>query len=325
MSLRAAVLGLGHLGRHHARILGDLSGVELTAVCDTDPSRFDQPEIPRGPLRTQDPEEACARADLVVVAAPTRVHVPLARAALLAGRHVLVEKPLAPSADEARSLLEAARHSGATLLCGHTERFNGAYRALEGRLSGPRFVEGHRLAGFTARSLDVDVVMDLMVHDLDLLLRCVKRPVARVEAAGIPVVTPKVDIASARITFEGGCVANLTASRISERPVRKLRFFDRDSYWSLDFKAQEAVVARLGRGEDGLPRPSQDVITLPGEPLRLELEDFVQTCRARAGGRAAAPAGATGEEALEALELGQRVERAIEEHRASHSGAPERP
>ncbi len=321
MNLRAAVIGLGHLGRHHARILDEIPGIDLVAICDTDPAKFEQAECPRGPLRTPDAGEAMASADLVVVAVPTLLHAEVALPALRTGRDVLVEKPLASDMDSGLAMVEGARESAVSLLCGHVERFNGAFRSLALPLAGPRFVEGHRLAPFTARSLDVDVVLDLMVHDLDLLLHLVGRPVVGVEAVGIPVISSRVDIANARITFEGGCVANLTSSRVSESATRKLRVFDRDAYYSLDFKEGSAGVTRLVGLPGGPARPVREVLKEAGEPLRLELEDFVACARARREGRPAASRGASGEEALAALGLALEVRSAIGRHFARFGGA----
>ena len=318
MNLRAAVIGLGHLGRHHARILPTLPGVELVCICDTDPSKFDQPECPRGARRTGSPTEAWKDADLLVVAVPTRSHLEVALPALNAGLDVLVEKPLAARVEDGRALVEAARRAGVLLRCGHVERFNGALQSLALPPSEPRFLEGHRLAGFTSRSLDVDVVLDLMIHDLDLTLSMVGRPVVAVEAVGVPVISPQVDIANARLTFEGGCVANLTASRISEGSTRKLRIFDRDAYYSLDFAAGQAGVTRLKPGPGGTPVPERSLHSGSGEPLRLELEDFVSASRDRRAGLRHGGRGATGEEALAALELAARVREAMERHRQTY-------
>jgi predicted dehydrogenase len=315
-SLRAAVIGLGHLGRHHARLLSQLPGVELVAICDLDPAKFDQPECPAGVPRVREARQAWEEAEIVVVAVPTAAHAAVALPALQAGRDVLVEKPLAASRAEGRVLCDAARAAGVTLHTGHSERFNGAHRAVAGQLREVLFAEGHRLASFTARSLDVDVVLDLMVHDLDLLLCLVRQPVTSVEAVGVPVVSSLVDIANARLVFEGGCVANLTASRVSGKAVRKLRCFDRDAYWSLDFAAHEAQVTRLDRSGPGPPAMVQRREHLEGEPLRLELADFVGACRARRDGADHQPAGATGEQGLAALELALRVREAIERHAA---------
>lgn len=321
MNLRAAVVGLGHLGRHHARILNEIPGIDLVSICDTDPAKFDQPECPRGPLRTRDSGEAMASADLVVVAVPTRDHAAVSIAAMRLGKDVLVEKPLAPGMEAGRAMVEQSRESGVALLCGHVERFNGAFRSLPLPLRGPRFVEGHRLAPFTPRSLDVDVVLDLMVHDLDLLLHLVGRPVAGVDAVGVPVISPKVDIANARVTFEGGCVANLTASRVSESATRKLRVFDRDAYYSLDFKEGSAGVTRLETAPGGVARPVRETFQEAGEPLRLELEDFVKCARSRRMGEPARNRrGASGEEALAALGLALEVRSAIDRHSARFGG-----
>ena len=318
MKLRAAVIGLGHLGRHHARILNPLPGVQLECICDTDPAKFEQAECPREVRRTLLPEDAWHNADIVVVAVPTRSHLEIALPALQAARDVLVEKPLAAQVEDGRALVAAAKLSGVVLGCGHVERFNGALQGLELPPLEPRFLEGHRLAGFTSRSLDVDVVLDLMIHDLDLALSLVRRPVDLVEAVGVPVISPQVDIANARLTFEGGCVANLTASRISEGSTRKLRIFDRDAYYSLDFAAGQAGVTRLKPGPGGIPVPKRSMHSGAGEPLCLELEDFVAACRDRRAGAAHRGRGASGEEALAALVLAVRVREAMARHRQTY-------
>jgi predicted dehydrogenase len=313
-SLRAAVIGLGHLGRHHARLLHAIPGVELAAICDLLPAKFDQPECPTDVYRTLDSEEAIRRAEVVVVAVPTGAHFQVAGSALRAGADVLVEKPIAATPAEGEELVRMAREARVTLHVGHSERFNGAYRAAAGRLRDVRFVEGHRLAAFVPRALDVDVILDLMIHDLDLVLASVRRPVVEAVALGIPVASPHVDIANARITFEGGCVANLTASRVSARPTRKLRFFVRDAYWSLDFSEQQADVTRLFPVAGGLPRAERETLRPEGEPLRLELADFVGAARARREGLPFEAQGATGEDGLEALRLAWRLRDAIGAH-----------
>jgi predicted dehydrogenase len=237
----------------------------------------------------------------VTIAAPTAVHVDVALPFLDAGIGVLVEKPIAASLAEADRLVEAAAHSGAVLAIGHTERFNPAVVAALPLVSAPRFIEVHRLGTFPERSLDIDVIFDLMIHDLDLLLSVVGSEVTSVEAVGVNVLTPKVDIANARLRFASGCIANITASRISRDRVRKVRFFQNDAYVSIDYAAQEVEVYRLV-AHDGRPAIKGGALTIEkDEPLHRELVDFVDAVRT---GRRP---GVTGTEGREALALATRV------------------
>ncbi len=234
--------------------------------------------------------------DAVVVAVPTVEHLQVARACLERGIHVLVEKPMAASLAEADALVRAADASGAVLAVGHTERFNPAIERAIAVLQGPRFIEIHRLSGFPERSLDIDVVFDVMIHDLDLILAVDRSEVVSVEAVGVPVLTPRIDIANARIRFASGCIANLTASRISRDRVRKVRCFQPDMYVSVDAGAQELEVWRL-RHEPG-QRPAIEGGPVPvarEEPLRRELVDFIDALRR---GRAPRVPGTAGRDAL---------------------------
>ncbi|MBE3098559.1 MAG: Gfo/Idh/MocA family oxidoreductase, partial [Planctomycetes bacterium] len=228
--LRVAVIGVGHLGRHHARILSALDGARLVAVADIDRGRAEAVAAPLGVRAIADARELAGQLDAVTVAVPTEAHVAAALPWLAEGVSVLVEKPLARTLADADRLIEAARESGATLAVGHTERFNPAVAAARAHLRAPRFIEAHRLGTFPERSLDIDVVFDLMIHDLDVVLSLVGGDVTSVEAVGVPVLTGRVDIANARLRFENGCIANITASRISRDRVRKIRFFQQDAY-----------------------------------------------------------------------------------------------
>jgi len=244
----------------------------------------------------------------VTIAAPTAMHVELALPFLDAGIATLVEKPIASSVAEADGLLAAAERGRALLATGHTERFNPAVAAALPLISGPRFIEIHRLGTFPERSLDIDVIFDLMIHDLDLLLTVVKSEVASIEAVGVNVLTAKADIANARLRFASGCIANITASRISRERVRKARFFQKDAYVSIDFAAQELEVYRLVQRD---PRPliHGGKVDVPREePLRRELEDFVDAVRA---GRSP---GVTGRDGRDALALATRVAEKMEGH-----------
>jgi predicted dehydrogenase len=234
--------------------------------------------------------------EAVTIAVPTVAHVDVALPFIDRGVSVLVEKPLASSLTEADRLIDAAARRGVVLAAGHTERFNPAVVAALPLVSNPRFVEVHRLGTFPERSLDIDVVFDLMIHDLDLLLTAVKSEVVSVEAVGVNVLTPRVDIANARLRFASGCIANVTASRISRDRVRKVRFFQRDSYLSIDYAAQEVEIYRLvaENGRPGIQGGSLEVRR--DEPLRAELADFVQAVRER---RAPVVSGRAGRDALE--------------------------
>lgn len=295
--LRVAVVGVGHLGRHHARLLGAMPGVTLVGVADTNAARAAEIAAACGTTPFAD-WQALPPVDAVTVATPTESHVAVAEGLLARGAHVLVEKPLARSLEEADRLIARARQSGRLLAVGHTERFNPAVAAARPLLHAPRFIEAHRLGTFPERSLDIDVVFDLMIHDLDLLLAIVGEPVVSVEAVGVPVLTPRIDIANVRLRFEGGCIANLTASRISRDRVRKIRFFQPKSYLSLDYAAQEVEHWTLGSGPAGTPAIAGGKLDVTrDEPLGRELRDFIEAVRT---GR---PPEVTGEQGRAALAL----------------------
>ena len=280
--IRTAVVGVGHLGRHHARILAALEGATLVAVVDTVAERAADVAAATGCRAMTDYRELLGIVDAVSIAAPTELHHQIAMPFLGAGIAVLVEKPMARTLAEAEALLAAANASGATLAVGQTERYNPAVAAVMPLVTSPRFIEVHRLGVFPDRSLDIDVVFDLMIHDLDVIAAMVRSEVVSVEAVGVPVLTPKFDIANARLRFASGCIANLTASRISRDRVRKIRFFQPDSYISIDYAAQEVEGWRLVRRDGG--RPTIEGGALPvekDEPLRRELADFVAAVRDR--------------------------------------------
>lgn len=303
---RVAVIGVGHLGQHHARILADLPDATLAAVVDTKQGRAEEIAARHGVPAFHDWRDVLGRADAVTIAVPTVQHAEVALGCIEAGLAVLVEKPLASSMDEARRMVDAAARRGVTLAAGHTERFNPAVAVALPLVTDPRFIEIHRLGAFPDRSLDIDVVFDLMIHDLDLLLTAVPSPIVAVEAVGVNVLTPRTDIANVRLRFESGCIANLTASRISRERVRKARFFQRSSYVSIDFAAREVEVYRLVAG-NGRPAIEGGRLNVPeGEPLKRELEDFVAAVRT---GREPGVPGAAGRDALE---LATRVARAMD-------------
>jgi predicted dehydrogenase len=301
MPVRVAVIGVGHLGQHHVRILASMDGVELAGICDSNLARAQEVAAKFAAPVVADSRELLGRADAVTVAVPTVAHLNTALPFLQAGVATLIEKPIAPTLADADQLVQAAERSGAILATGHTERFNPAVAAALPIISEPRFIEIHRLGTFPERSLDIDVIFDLMIHDLDLLLSVVRSEVTAIEAVGVNVLTPKADIANARLRFASGCIANVTASRISRDRVRKARFFQNDAYVSIDYAAQELEVFRLVKNG---PRPvihGGKVEVISEEPLRRELADFVEAVRT------AGKPGVTGHDGRRALELATRV------------------
>ena len=297
-----AVIGVGYLGRHHARILATLPGVELVAVVDINRARADEVAGITGTRALGDFRELLGQVDAVTIAVPTELHRDIAIPFLSAGVPVLVEKPMARSVEEADAMIDAAARAGVPLAVGHTERFNPAIAAARPLIDDPRFIEVHRLGTFPERSLDIDVVFDLMIHDLDVVLSLVKADVASVEAVGVPVLTGRVDIANARLRFANGCIANITASRISRDRVRKVRFFQPAAYVSIDYAEQKVAVWRLVKGE--APQPSVEggmVGVASEEPLKRELADFVDAITSRR-----APL-VTGEQGRRALALATQI------------------
>ena len=306
--VKAAVIGVGHLGKHHARLLGAMDGVDLVAVADIDLDRANAAAAATGARTTKDYRELFDAVDAVSIAVPTELHHQVALPFLERGTGVLVEKPMARSIKEADELISAAARGGATLLVGHTERYNPAVAAVWPLVSSPRFIEVHRLGSFPDRSLDIDVVFDLMIHDLDIILAMVKSAVVSFEAVGVAVLTSKYDIANVRLRFENGCIANVTASRISRERVRKIRFFQPDSYISIDYAEQEVEGWRLVRGADG-ERPGIEGGRLPvtrEEPLKRELADFIGAVR---DGRRPL---VNGEDGRRALALAQQIAERME-------------
>lgn len=305
-ALRLAVVGVGHLGRHHARILAAMPGVELVGVADIKPDRAREVAATYSTTPHTDPAALVGRVDGVCIATPTASHVEVALPFVEAGAAVLVEKPLAASLAEADRLVAAAAARGAVLATGHTERFNPAVAAALPLVTEPRFIEIHRLGTFPDRSLDIDVIFDLMIHDLDVLLAVVGPEVAAVEAVGVNVLTPRVDIANARLRFASGCIANVTASRISRDRVRKARFFQHDAYVSIDYAAQEVEMYRLVPQNGGRPAIQGGRVEVAAdEPLRRELADFASAIRERR------PPAVTGADGRAALALATRVSELI--------------
>ena len=304
--LRMAVIGIGHLGRHHVRLLSARPDVSLVAAVDLIRDRAEAAVAGTGAAALDDYRALPDRVDAVVVAVPTAAHLEVAGAFLRRGVHVLVEKPMTSSLPDADQMIALAEASGAMLAVGHVERFNPAVQAAMPVLQAPRFIEVHRLSGFPERSLDVDVIFDVMIHDLDIILAMDRSDVLAVEAVGVPVLSARVDIANARIRFASGCVANITASRISRDRVRKVRCFQPDMYVSIDYAEQELEVWRLALDSAGRPAIAGGrVDVLRDEPLSREQADFLAALR---DGR---PPLVTGSEGRRALALATRVADAI--------------
>lgn len=306
--IKVGVVGVGHLGRHHARLYAQQDGVELVGIVDQDAERGEAIAAEYGCRRFASVAELAPEVAAASVAVPTQAHADVACELLAAGVDVLVEKPLAKSLEEAERINAAAEAQGKIVMVGHTERFNPAVRALADAVRNPRFFEVHRLAAFTARSTDVDVVLDLMIHDLDLLLALDGSEPVSVDAAGVAALTDKVDIANARIRFSSGCVANLTASRISAEPVRRLRLFQDRTYLSCDTGQRKVERYQLQLSPEGKPRIDHDWLPIEeGEPLGAELEAFASAVRERVAPKI------DGRQGQRALELAHRVLESIAE------------
>jgi predicted dehydrogenase len=279
--VRAGVVGVGALGRHHARVWAGVPGARLVGVHDSDAARAAEVAAAHGCRAYLDLGSLLADTDALSVAVPTVEHHAVARQALEAGRDVLVEKPMTATLAEADDLVTCAASRGRILQVGHIERFNPATTALLTVGRGARFVEVHRLGSFSPRSLDVDVVLDLMVHDLDIVLALDGTEPVQIEAVGVPVLTQKVDIANARLRFASGLIANLTASRVSLEKVRKFRVFAPRTYISADFSAREAQIYKL-ESDGGAPRIAASRQAAPDqEPLRLQIESFARAVAER--------------------------------------------
>jgi predicted dehydrogenase len=303
--MRLGVIGVGALGQHHARVYASLAGVSLAGVYDADGDRARAVAERHGGRSFPTVESLLEVVDAVSVAVPTVDHHRLSRQALLADRDVLVEKPMTTTLEEADDLIALAEERGALLQVGHIERFNPATDVLLATVSKPRFIEVHRLGAFSTRSLDIDVVLDLMIHDLDILLALDGSEAVQIDAVGVPVLTPKVDIANARIRFASGLIANLTASRVSVDKVRKFRVFSPRTYVSVDFARREAQVARLKEGEGGRPEIAAEQTSAPDqvdqEPLFRQLKAFVAAVRNRT------PPVVPGRDGRRALELARAI------------------
>lgn len=309
---RVGVIGTGALGRHHVRILNELEGADLVGVHDRDPEVAAAIAAEHGVEAVGDAKALLRLCEAVVIAVPTADHCELTCRALGLGRHVLVEKPMAPTLEEADRMLAAV--GDRVLAVGHVEFYNPAVQVLLGEVKRPRFIEVERLSRFTPRSLDVDVLLDLMIHDLQIVQAFDPSAIEDVRAIGIDVLSPRVDIASARIELASGCAVNVTASRVSDQRVRRLRVFSHDAYHSLDYQKQSIKGFRLKRAADQARSiVPADLEVEPGEPLRLELEAFLRRCRGETGPLA------DGRMGRRALELALRVGAEAAATRAVHS------
>jgi predicted dehydrogenase len=324
--IRLGVIGVGSLGYHHARIGRELP-VRFAGIHDTDQARQDQVAQELEVPSFAELEPLLERCDAAIIAVPTSAHEAVALSAIEHGVHILIEKPIAPTLEAAATIVEAAEAAGTLVQIGHVERFNGAIRAAEPFLEELLFVESHRLAPFGPRGTDVAVVLDLMIHDLDLVLALARRPVTEIAAAGIPVLTPRPDIANARLEFEGGGVANLTASRVSMERLRKFRFFQPSGYLSLDLAAGRGEFLRLKEGvqlEPGSHLTAESLLSVVerieligdgAEPLRCELESFLAAIRGES------PVKVSGEDGRRALRVALEIVDRIEHHVATTNSA----
>ena len=319
------------MGRNHARIFGETPDVSFTAVLDERAEVASEIAAKHGARAVATLDEFIASVDAATIATPTVTHFALARTLLENGKHVLVEKPFTETPEQARDLCDLAQQRGLVLQVGHIERFNPVMSALESRLTRPRFIEATRLSPYPGRSLDVGVVLDVMIHDLEIILHLVRSPWEQVDAVGVPILSKREDIANVRIRFQNGCVANITASRISQEKLRKIRVFQNDAYLSLDYQNQSGYLLRLAGADEkessllgkllgvatettivtefaGQRIVREPVAVNKGEPLKRELLDFLACARAGAQPKV------SGREATAALELALKITRQIEEN-----------
>lgn len=280
--LRVGVVGVGHLGQHHARVYAELDECELIGIAEIDHQRGKEIAERHGTRLFEDYRSLCDQVDALSIAVPTEYHCAIGLECMRRGVHLLIEKPMSRTLEEADQLLEAAQIYQTILQIGHTERFNAAVMKLAETVEKPAFIESNRLSPFPERSTDIDVVLDVMIHDIDIILSLVKSPVKKLDAVGIPVITSKIDIANTRLEFDNGCIANVTASRVSLKRERKLRIFQPEKYISLDYQAQSLSVVELKYPELRHDFPNRRPSIVPyqvaiekQEPLKAELASFV--------------------------------------------------
>ncbi|MCY4052220.1 MAG: Gfo/Idh/MocA family oxidoreductase [Gammaproteobacteria bacterium] len=311
--IKVAVVGVGHLGKYHARIYSEMPNVDLVAVMDIDPVRC---KIVAGECGTQalsQVESLPSEIDAVSIVVPTRDHLSVARMFLEQGVHTLIEKPLAPTIEEAQKIITLANSNSAILQVGHLERFNPGVIKLKQLAKTPRFIEVHRLGQFSNRSIDIDVVSDLMIHDIDIILSMVDSDIRSIHANGCRVLTDRVDIANARIEFDNKVVANVTASRVSKNAFRRIRVFAHDRYLGLDFQSQQIEEIYLGESGPDVKFPKliqNSIKVIPELPLNAELEDFIDCVKC---GRNPMVSGQEGLMAVKAAaQIQQRITRSME-------------
>jgi predicted dehydrogenase len=273
--IRAGIVGVGSIGKNHARIYSELPGVKFSAILDANREVADAISREQGVPAATTLEEFASLVDAATVSTPTPHHYEIGKFLLDRGKHLLIEKPITETPEQALELVKLAKERGVVLQVGHVERFNPVLSALEQRLTKPRFIEAHRLSPYPFRSIEIGVVLDLMIHDLEIILHLVRSPVKSIDAVGIPVLSKGEDIANARIRFESGCVANVTASRVSPEKMRKIRVFQEDAYLSLDYQKQSGEIFRLVNGM--ITREAVEIEK--DEPLRRELRSFVECSR----------------------------------------------
>jgi len=311
--IKVGVIGVGSLGQHHARVFAELAGARLVGVADVDRARAVAIAGRHACRAVTDYHELLPDVEAVSVVTPTLLHHVIARACLAAGRHVLVEKPLAATVAEASDLVAAAADRGVTLQVGHIERFNAAFRATRGAIKEPTLIECRRWAPFTSRGADVDVVLDLMVHDLDLVLGLISAPVQEIQASGVSILSPTTDVAQARVVFQNGCVATFSANRVAQSKVREVRILQPEGYVVIDLAQQTARVGRRTMGTSGRYEVLTEQVRGDGrEPLKLELEAFLDAVR-----NGAQPL-VSGREGAAALELAYAIINAIGTHSHHH-------
>jgi predicted dehydrogenase len=300
--LRVGVVGVGHIGSNHARLYAEIPAADFTAIYDVDPSRATAIAKKYGAATTKSLEEFSGLVDVASVATPTGSHHQIALPLLRRGKHLLIEKPIAENPQHATELAELAARNHLILQVGHVERFNPVLSALEARLAHPRFIEAHRLSSYPNRSTDIGVVLDLMIHDLEIILHLVRSPVQHIDAVGVPVLSRGEDIANARIRFENGCVANVTSSRISPERMRKIRVFQEDAYLSLDYEKQSGEIYRREGG-----KITRDKVAIEREePLKQQLVSFIECAST---GRQPRVSGFQATAALElAVEITKRIQ-----------------
>ena len=331
---RVGVVGVGHLGNHHTRILSQIQEAELVGVNDIDAEKGRRVAKEHGTKSFESMDQLLDQTDAISLVVPTTAHHPLAKRILESGKDLLIEKPITETVEQAEELVKLAQEKGAILQVGHIERFNPALQAVEKRKVDPRFIESHRMAQFNPRGTDVAVILDLMIHDIDLILSLVKSRLSSIEAVGVPVIAESQDICNARLGFENGCVANVTASRISAKPLRKMRLFEKDAYLSLDFLNKSAEVYRLvDASQTSLDEDAKKTVvgSIPVEEvgktiiyerprtddkdmLTSEIESFLHAVRTRGKPKV------SGEDGKRALEVALKIRDKAEEHKKRSAG-----